>query len=167
MVDKMNEDYNLSKMFSEVYKEDKVFKSTESNLDFLFRLVDNNILFNRGGFIGSINKLFEKANSFNNERDYILHFLIMCECLLSKELPVLNRFNQAKFEELVENNIIAINYSDNKIHSCIVNNINLLEDEYFNIRYKVSNFVKINPSVNIFDSSVNTNVINSNIVGLY
>ncbi|MFV0518668.1 MAG: hypothetical protein ACK5LY_00200 [Lachnospirales bacterium] len=109
----------------------------------------NELLFKRSAYQSQIEY---KANDiFSDEKDYIADFLILCENLLFNEItPKTTRFNEQKFNQLESKKIIQVNRANNEVLHYRLINKNLLEDEYYNVKYKVS----LNNSINQY---INTN----------
>lgn len=98
---------------------------------------------------------------YEDEINYLYEFFLLCESLLNNDTPNITRFNEAKLRDLKAQNIVSFSEVNCNIKNVNVNSFNLLEDEYFNMRYKVSNksFNSINKRVNISDSTYeNSNI---------
>lgn len=183
----MNE-YNLSQLLKELIdKNDSVIKiycfcKKTPSTDFLKKFMHfNNDFFDKVEIplsytfeilLSMFIKTYYINESYNVNVQYIYHFFIMCENLFNSEQPEVNRYNEAKIRELKNQKIIEFSEINRKIENVSLINPNLLEYEYFNMKYKPNNYISTNiqnistdNSVNIIDSLIeNSDIrINSNI----
>lgn len=136
---------------------------------------NNNNFFNDSNhdLSGNAIILFNKV-IFKKEIDCIINFLEMNENLFENTEPKINRFNKAILIDLEKRNILKIlRNSEGEILTIYIADNDLLENEYFNVRYKVNSNITSNiqnitndNSVNISNSNIESSKIqvNSNIV---
>lgn len=117
-----------------IYIDDNEVNEYETIIDKLYK-VNSGFLKKTVHFKGvqySVTDLYE------NEINYLYEFLLLCENLLNKSAPDVNRFNEAKLRDLKAQNIVDFSEEHGNIKDIQVKSFNLLEDEYFNMRYKVN-----------------------------
>ncbi len=141
----------LSELFEEICNEYKQDEKVECNINnekhkFLINLNRQCSFIEYENNTGnSVDYLLK--DEFLIEMDYIKAFLTMCEELLDGKIPTLNRFNKGKFNELEDKEIIKVLKNQEEVSYATVEDRDLLEDEYNNIRYKVNGGHAMNNNV--------------------
>lgn len=160
------EEYNLSEYVKKLmyhFKNGNIGISVPSKNDLYYDEIKKIINVNDELFVKeaevSSGAVYITTKEYELNIEYLYNFLVMCEALLTDEEPVINRFNKTKLRELKTKNIVDFVENKGEIEDIEVINIDLLKDEYFNMRYKVDSPI----SINVQNGITSNNFGNSNI----
>lgn len=127
--------------------------------DEIKKIIETNEVFFKKEVEGHKGAVYTITKEYELNIEYLYNFLLMCEALLTDEKPTINRFNENKFWELKNKNIIDFTENKAEIKDIKLLDLNLLEDEYFNMRYVLDGPI----IVNVMDGNKNCNFENANI----
>lgn len=166
----MNE-YNLSEFFISLKDDPRNIKISSASekcgwLESVNELNNGKFLKFAGEDLTGNVSVLPQMSIFAREIDYVIAFLEMCESLFNGKQPIINRFNEARLRQMEEKTIVSLLKGKGEILHTNIVNLNLLQDEYFNIRYKTNNNNVLNTQNITTDNSLtitNSTVNGSNI----
>lgn len=123
------------------------------------QIIETNDDFFKKELEGHKGTVYSVTKEYELNIEYLYNYLLMCEALLTDEKPIINRFNENKFWELKNKNLIDFTEDNGEIEKIKILDFNSLENEYFGMRYKLDNPVIID----VKDANTSNKLKNSNI----